>query len=126
MSDLTERQKLILTLVIHEHVRTAVPVGSKNLVENYRLDMSSATVRNEMSALTDMGYLRQPYTSAGREPTEEGYRYFVRNLLQQTELPDTHALHDQSPVLPVAPGCGAMDAVWLHLSWHTTPRLHRW
>ncbi len=89
MSELSERQKLILTLVIHEHVCSASPVGSKNLVENYRLDLSSATVRNEMSALTDLGYLRQPYTSAGREPTEEAYRYFVRNLLQQTELPDS-------------------------------------
>ena len=89
MSDLTERQKLILTLLIHEHVRTAAPVGSNNLVKNFHLDMSSATVRNEMAALTDMGYLRQPYTSAGREPTEEGYRYFVRNLLHHTELPDS-------------------------------------
>lgn len=88
MNDLTERQRLILTLVIHEHARTAAPVGSKNLVDNYRLDFSSATVRNEMAALTDMGYLRQPHTSAGREPTEEAYRYFVRNLLHQTELPD--------------------------------------
>ncbi len=89
MSDLSERQKLILTLVIHEYARTAVPVGSKNLVEDYRLDISSATVRSEMSALTEMGYLRQPHTSAGREPTEEAYRYFVRNLLHQTELPDS-------------------------------------
>ena len=87
--DLTERQKLILTLVIHEHVRTAQPVGSRNLVENYHMDTSPATVRNEMAALTELGYLRQPYTSAGREPTEEGYRYFVRNLLHQTELPNS-------------------------------------
>lgn len=89
MSDLSERQKLILTLVIHEYARTAQPVGSKNLVEDYHLDISSATVRNEMSALTEMGYLRQLHTSAGREPTEEAYRYFVRNLLHQTELPDS-------------------------------------
>ncbi|MEM5773778.1 MAG: heat-inducible transcriptional repressor HrcA [Anaerolineaceae bacterium] len=89
MSDLSERQKLILTLVIHEYARTAIPVGSKNLVEDYRLEISSATVRSEMSALTEMGYLRQPHTSAGREPTEEAYRYFVRNLLHQTELPDS-------------------------------------
>ena len=88
MNDLSERQRLILTLVIHEHARSAAPVGSKNLVENYRLEFSSATVRNEMAALTDMGYLRQQHTSAGREPTEVAYRYFVRNLLHQTELPD--------------------------------------
>ena len=88
MSDLTERQKFILALVVHEYARTAAPVGSRYLVENYHLEMSSATVRNELSALTEMGYLRQPHTSAGREPTEEGYRYFVGRLLQETVLPE--------------------------------------
>jgi len=58
-------------------------------VEQFNLQLSSATIRNEMVALTDMGYLRQPYTSAGRVPTEEGYRFFVRNLTQQTTLPAT-------------------------------------
>jgi heat-inducible transcriptional repressor len=87
MENLTDRQKLILTLVVHEYTRSAVPVGSQSLVEHYHLDLSSATVRNELSALTDMGYLRQPHTSAGRSPTEDGYRYFVTQLLQQTDLP---------------------------------------
>lgn len=87
MNRLTERQKFVLTLVIHEYIRTAVPVGSKLLVEHYNLSMSSATVRNEMAQLTDMGYLRQPHTSAGRAPTEEGYRYFVKQLLRETQLP---------------------------------------
>ncbi len=58
-------------------------------MEQFNLQLSSATIRNEMVALTDMGYLRQPYTSAGRVPTEEGYRFFVRNLTQQTTLPAT-------------------------------------
>ncbi len=88
MNELTERQKFILTLVVHEHIRTALPIGSQHLVERYHLDMSSATVRNELSALTELGYLRQPHTSAGRVPSEEGYRYFVGRLLQETELPD--------------------------------------
>lgn len=87
MENLTDRQKMILTLVVHEYTRSAVPVGSQSLVEHYHLDLSSATVRNELSALTDMGYLRQPHTSAGRSPTEDGYRYFVTQLLQQTDLP---------------------------------------
>lgn len=87
MDSLTERQKLVLTLVIHEYIRTAMPVGSKPLVEHYNLNISSATVRNEMALLTEMGYLRQPHTSAGRVPTEEGYRYFVRQLLRETQLP---------------------------------------
>jgi heat-inducible transcriptional repressor len=87
MESLTDRQKMLLTLVVHEYTRTAVPVGSQSLVEHYHLDLSSATVRNELAALEDMGYLRQPHTSAGRSPTENGYRYFVSQLLQQTDLP---------------------------------------
>ncbi|HPC05193.1 MAG TPA: heat-inducible transcriptional repressor HrcA [Anaerolineaceae bacterium] len=88
MENLTERQKLILSLVIHEYTRSAQPVGSSTLVKRYKLDMSPATVRNEMAALTDMGYLRQPHTSAGRIPSEEGFRFFVGRLLRETELPD--------------------------------------
>jgi heat-inducible transcriptional repressor len=89
MKELTERQKLLLTLLIHEYVRTSQPIGSRHLVDQYHLEMSSATVRNEMSELTEMGYLRQPHTSAGRIPSEEGYRYFVGRLLRETELPAT-------------------------------------
>jgi heat-inducible transcriptional repressor len=85
--ELNDRQKLILALVIRDYIETAQPVGSKRLVEAYDLDFSSATVRNEMSALTEAGYLRQPHTSAGRVPTEEGYRYFVRQLMGHTDLP---------------------------------------
>lgn len=92
MSDLTERQKFVLALVVHEYARTAAPVGSRYLVDQYHLDMSSATVRNELSFLTDQGYLRQPHTSAGRVPTEEGYRYFVGHILQDTTLPE-HLRH---------------------------------
>lgn len=89
MSDLSERQKFILALVVHEYARTAAPVGSRFLVEQYHLDMSSATVRNELAALTEQGFLRQPHTSAGRVPTEEGYRYFVGRLMQETTVPET-------------------------------------
>ena len=89
MEELSERQKLLLTLIIHEYIVTASPVGSGTLVEHYRLSLSSATVRNELSALTEMGYLRQPHTSAGRVPTEEGYRYFVSRLVQDTSLSDS-------------------------------------
>ena len=84
---LSERQKLILALIIREHIKTAQPVGSKRLIKQYGLEMSSATVRNEMAFLSTQGYLRQPHTSAGRVPTEEGYRYFVGQLMGHTELP---------------------------------------
>lgn len=87
MRDLTDRQKSLLLLVIRDYIDTAQPVGSKHLVERYHLDLSSATVRNEMSALTDMGYLRQPHTSAGRVPSEDGYHFFVGQMVNQAELP---------------------------------------
>jgi heat-inducible transcriptional repressor len=86
MQLLTERQETILALVVHEYIEGAKPVGSKKLVKRYNLGISSATVRNEMVVLCDAGVLRQPHTSAGRIPTEEGYRYFVRKLLGETEL----------------------------------------
>ena len=89
MRALTDRQKSLLLLVIRDYIDTAQPVGSKHLVERYHLDLSSATVRNEMSALTDMGYLRQPHTSAGRVPTEEGYHFFVGQMVNQAELPES-------------------------------------
>lgn len=85
--DLTDRQKFLLTLVMHDYIKNAQPVSSQHMVQRYGLEMSSATVRNELAALTEMGYLRQPHTSAGRVPTEEGYRYFVSRAMQQSELP---------------------------------------
>lgn len=89
MKELTERQKTLLLLIIRDHIESAQPIGSKRLVEHYRLSLSPATIRNEMSALTEMGYLRQPHTSAGRVPTEEGYRYFVSQLMDQAVLPES-------------------------------------
>ncbi len=88
MTDLTERQRFILALIVRDYTETAEPVGSKRLVEHYKLNLSPATVRNEMAALTEMGYLRQPHTSAGRAPTEEGYRYFVTHVVYTSDLPE--------------------------------------
>lgn len=87
MGELTPRQEMILDLVIREFVKTGTPVGSRMLVEKYGLDISPATVRNEMARLEELGYLTHPYTSAGRQPTVEGYRYFVEHLFWEAELP---------------------------------------
>src|SRR3990170_8937895 len=84
---LGDRQKLILALVIRDYIENPQPVGSHHLVKYYALDFSPATVRNEMTALTERGFIRQPHTSAGRVPTEEGYRYFVQRLMGEVELP---------------------------------------
>jgi heat-inducible transcriptional repressor len=89
MIELTDRQTNLLLLIIRDYIETAQPVGSKRLVGDYRLGLSPATIRNEMSALTEMGYLRQPHTSAGRVPTEEGYRFFVSQMMNSAELPET-------------------------------------
>lgn len=87
MKSLSERQKLVLGLVVQDYVESAQPVGSRHLVDHYGLEVSSATVRNEMAELTENGYLRQPFTSAGRVPTEEGFRFFVGELMHRQELP---------------------------------------
>lgn len=86
MGDLTARQQLILGLVVREYIASAQPVGSKTIQE-YGLGVSSATIRNEMALLEEMGYLTHPHTSAGRVPTEAGYRYFVERLMRESHLP---------------------------------------
>lgn len=75
-----ERRMLVLRAVIEDYIRTQEPVGSGTLTRGHKLGVSSATVRNDMAALEDEGYLIQPHTSAGRIPTEKGYRYFVDKL----------------------------------------------
>jgi heat-inducible transcriptional repressor len=87
MPEMTLRRQAILGLVIRSYIEKGQPVGSKAFVEGYGLELSAATIRNEMAALEEMGYLTHPHTSAGRIPTEQGYRYFVEHLLGDTELP---------------------------------------
>jgi heat-inducible transcriptional repressor len=78
--DLDDRKLRILRAIVAEYVANGEPVGSKRVVEAARLDVSAATVRNEMAALEELGYIRQPHTSAGRVPTDKGYRRFVDDL----------------------------------------------
>jgi heat-inducible transcriptional repressor len=78
---MNDRQSNILRLVVDEYVENALPVSSQLLCAKYDLDCSPATVRNDMTVLEDEGYLHQPHTSAGRVPTEEGYRYYLAKYL---------------------------------------------
>lgn len=78
---LDERKQKILKAVVHEHVETAEPVGSEVLVAHYDFGVRSATIRNEMAELSELGYLRQPHTSAGRVPSDQGYRFYVDRLM---------------------------------------------
>jgi heat-inducible transcriptional repressor len=87
MGDLTDRRQAVLGLVVRQYIATATPVGSRTIVEQYGLGISSATIRNEMAYLEEQGYLTHPHTSAGRVPTEKGYRYFVERLMGEAELP---------------------------------------
>ena len=80
MPDLDERKSEILKAIVQGYVRSGEPVGSKRLTEEWTLGVSSATVRADMSALEEAGYITHPHTSAGRVPTDKGYRYFVDSL----------------------------------------------
>lgn len=80
---LSDRRQRVLAALIEEYVACALPVGSRTLTEHYKLGVSAATVRNELSYLEDAGFIAQPHTSAGRIPTDVGYRTFVDGLLAQ-------------------------------------------
>lgn len=85
MDQLTERQEEILNVVVREYIATAKPIGSDAII-GHGLNVSSATVRNEFARLGELGYLTKPHTSAGRIPTERGYRYFVERLMETADL----------------------------------------
>ncbi len=87
MEELSSRQQMILSLVVREYVSTAAPVGSKGLADKFKLGVSSATIRNDLARLEELGFLTHPHTSAGRMPTEAGYRYFVERLMGEAKLP---------------------------------------
>ena len=79
--ELDLRKQRILQAIVHDYVATAEPVGSQVLVERYTLGVKSATIRSEMAEMSERGYLRQPHTSAGRVPSDRGYRFYVNRLM---------------------------------------------
>ena len=79
--NLNEREKTILRSVVQQFILTATPVGSRNITKKYDIGVSPATVRNIMADLEDSGYINHPHTSAGRVPTDKGYRYYVDSLM---------------------------------------------
>ena len=84
--ELDRRKRQVLYAIVHDYIETAEPVGSRTISRRYDLGVSPATIRNEMSDLEDMGYLEQPHTSAGRIPSDRGYRFYVDSLLEPTEI----------------------------------------
>lgn len=91
---LSDRRQRVLAALIEEYIAHATPVGSRTLTERYHLGVSSATVRNDLSALEDAGYITQPHTSAGRVPTDAGYRAFVDELLDSDLVKEEHPHED--------------------------------
>ena len=112
MLELTERRRAILAMVVREHIMTAAPVGSQTLAERYPLGVSPATIRAEMAALEEMGYLTHPHTSAGRVPTVRGYRYFIEQLMQEREL----SAEEQCTIEHQFHQAGLDLEAWLHLA----------
>src|ERR1700678_861593 len=86
MPDLAPRKQTILQAIVIEYVMAAEPVASEQIVQKYELGVKAATVRNEMAEMAELGYLEQPHTSAGRIPSDLGYRYYVDRLITQSEL----------------------------------------
>lgn len=84
---LDDRKKRILRAIIDDYINTAEPIGSRTIARKHELGLSSATIRNEMADLEDMGYLAQPHTSAGRIPSDKGYRLYVDTLMEIKDLP---------------------------------------
>ena len=84
--ELSERKRQILKVVVEDYIRTAEPVGSKAIASEMGGSVSSATIRNELSDLTELGYLEQPHTSAGRMPSPKGYRLYVNELMEEQRL----------------------------------------
>ena len=86
MNELSDRKRQILKVVVEDYVRTAEPVGSKAIAAEMGGSVSSATIRNELADLTELGYLEQPHTSAGRMPSPKGYRLYVNELMEEQRL----------------------------------------
>ena len=89
MADLTDRQQALLKAIVEEYIEGAEPVGSEVIERKYDLGVSPATIRIEMGKLTEMGYLRQPHTSAGRAPTSMGMKFYIQELMKEKTLPIT-------------------------------------
>jgi transcriptional regulator of heat shock response len=83
---MNDRQKQLLSAIVELYTKTAIPVGSQALLEHYDFGVSSATLRNDMAALEEEGYLYQPHVSAGRIPTDQGYRTYVEEMMGDTDL----------------------------------------
>lgn len=96
--NLEGRPKEIFVIVVGEFIKTAKPVGSEFLAENYDLDVSSATIRNDLAFLEGLGFLNKPHTSGGRIPTANGWHYFMEEIWEPSSLNEEEALKFENSV----------------------------
>lgn len=89
MAELSDRQQALLKAIVEEYIESAEPVGSEVIERKHNLGVSPATIRIEMGKLAELGYLRQPHTSAGRIPTSMGMRFYINELMKEKQLPVT-------------------------------------
>ena len=96
--NLEGRSRDIFVIVVGEFIKTARPIGSEFLVENYDLDVSSATIRNDLAFLEDLGFLTKPHTSGGRIPTVDGWHYYVEEIWEPSFLKEEEVLKFENSV----------------------------
>src|SRR5476649_1696032 len=120
-TELTERQEKILALVVREYTNKPEPVGSKYLADHFMTNFSSATIRNDLASLEEKGFLAAPHTSAGRVPTEAGYRYFVKQLLNDGKL----STEEQTTIAHEFSQVHSDIAQWMQLAVTTLARTSR-
>lgn len=119
LPELAPRRREILHAVIREHVASALPVASAELVRRYRMGVSTATVRSELAALEELGLLTHPHTSAGRVPTDLGYRYFIEALMPHPDLREDERVTLSHQFRQARPD----TSEWLRLAASTLARL---
>lgn len=96
---ITDRQLSILNAIVEDYVDFGQPVGSKTLIERHNLNVSPATIRNEMKQLEDLNYIEKTHSSSGRSPSQLGFRYYVNRLLEQTSHQKTNKLRRLNQLL---------------------------
>ncbi|HUV05865.1 MAG TPA: heat-inducible transcriptional repressor HrcA [Armatimonadota bacterium] len=129
--ELGERRRGILAAVVNDYVKTAEPVGSEALAQRYDFGVKPATIRNEMAAMSEMGYLRQPHTSAGRVPSDLGYRYYVDRLMPDPTLGPAETYHARRSYDPlesevesiIQHTCRILSELTSYTSLATTPQM---
>ena len=99
---INKRKIMILEAIINDYINTGEPIGSRTIAKKYDLGIGSATIRNEMSDLEDMGYLEQPHASAGRIPSSKGYRFYVDNLMKKSQLSEGEELQIKKYIIDCA------------------------